>query len=426
MAGARVIDEDSLTGWSADIPRSEHIGRTAIAVLAVVFLFNLLGRGSAETYAVFLLPLEREFGWSRSQLTSVYSVYLLIGGFIAPLVGTLFDRVGPRVVYLCGLTALGLANLLASTTSTLLEFYLYMGFVVGLGVALVGMVPASGLLVRWYRARLSSAIGLAFTAAGCGTLVFVPLAQMMLDGSDWRTTYRWIGMTFLAAVPVLGLFVPWRRFAAGNAEIKKAEKADTGQIGWTLRAASRTPFYRGLAVMFCMTSMSMFIVLPQSVAYLIDEGFSPVVAATAYGITSVMSVISVTVTGYLSDRIGPRPVITASYIGTGLGMMLLFLMSFHSVMVLLMIYVVVFGLSQGVRAPIISAMSARKFAGPRVATIYGTLYALNAVGAAIGAFTGGLLHDLTGGYRTGFVVALMLLLCSAVPIWAIKELRTYR
>lgn len=404
----------------------DYLQRTAIAVLASVFLFNLLGRGSAETYAVFLLPLEREFGWSRSQLTSVYSVYLLIGGFIAPLVGTLFDRVGPRMVYLFGLTSLGLANLLASTTSTLLEFYLYVGFVVGIGVALVGMVPASGLLVRWYRARLSTAIGLAFTAAGCGTLVFVPFAQMMLEGSDWRTTYRIIGITFLIAAPILALVLPWQRFANGHPDFQRSGKSNAGRSAWTLRAASRTPFYRGLAVMFCMTSMAMFIVMPQSVAYFIDSGFTPVIAATAYGVTSVMSVISVTITGYLSDRIGPRPVITASFTGTGIGMIMLFIMSFHPVAILLTAYVVVFGLCQGVRAPIISAMCARHFAGPRVATIYGTLYALNAVGAAIGAFVGGLLHDITGGYRTGFIVALCVLLCSALPIWVVKELRGYR
>jgi len=69
----------------------------AVAVLAACFIFNMLGRGLADTYAVFLLPLEREFGWSRSELTGVYSVYLLVSGFTAPLVGLLFDRFGGEV-----------------------------------------------------------------------------------------------------------------------------------------------------------------------------------------------------------------------------------------------------------------------------------------------------------------------------------------
>jgi MFS family permease len=100
-------------------------GRTAVAVLATVFLFNLLGRGSGDTYAVFLLPLEREFGWARSQLTSVYSMYLLVGAFIAPLAGTLFDRFGPRVTYSGGLLCLSAAFFLASQLGNLWQFYLF-------------------------------------------------------------------------------------------------------------------------------------------------------------------------------------------------------------------------------------------------------------------------------------------------------------
>ena len=85
----------------------------ALGVLAAAFAFNLVGRGSGETYTVFLLPLEREFGWSRSQLTGVYATYLLVGGLLAPFVGTLFDRIGPRAVYLGGLGCAAAAYLLA-------------------------------------------------------------------------------------------------------------------------------------------------------------------------------------------------------------------------------------------------------------------------------------------------------------------------
>jgi MFS family permease len=149
-------------------------GGTAAAVLAVVFTFNLLGRGAGETYAVFLLPLEREFGWARSQLTSVYSAYLLVGGFIAPLVGLVFDRLGPRVVYSAGLLSLSTAFFLASTLGNLWQFYVFIGGMIGLGVGLLGMVPASALLTRWYRAKIATAIGIAFAAGGMGGLLFVP------------------------------------------------------------------------------------------------------------------------------------------------------------------------------------------------------------------------------------------------------------
>ena len=69
----------------------------------------MFGRGLGDTYAVFLLPLERELGWTRSELTSVYSIYLLVNGCTAPLVGLVFDRLGPRWVYGAGMSCLGAA-----------------------------------------------------------------------------------------------------------------------------------------------------------------------------------------------------------------------------------------------------------------------------------------------------------------------------
>jgi MFS family permease len=144
----------------------------------------MFGRGLGDTYAVFILPLEREFGWTRSQITGVYSVYLLVNGFTAPLVGLVFDRLGPRWVYGAGVACLGAAFFFASGLSDLWQFYLFIGVLVGLGVSLNGMVPGSALLSRWYRKRLSTAIGIAFAGVGVGTLVFVPLAQYLITHYD--------------------------------------------------------------------------------------------------------------------------------------------------------------------------------------------------------------------------------------------------
>jgi MFS family permease len=395
-------------------------------VLGVASAFNLVGRGSGETYAVFLLPLEREFGWSRSQLTSVYSLYLLVGGLIAPLVGTLFDRLGPRIVYTAGLACLGAAYLLASTLASLWAFYLYVGFLIGLGVALVGMVPASGLLSRWYQARLSAAIGIAFSAVGCGTLLFVPVAQALLAHLEWRGTYRAFGFVLLACLPLAALAVPWRTFAAGHAEHRRRHHALARTAGATLRTAMRTPSYWGLAGIFFFTAMGIFTVLPQVVVFLIDSGIPPIAAAGAYGVTGMLSVVSVAGVGFVAARFGYRRTVTASFLGSGLGIGLLLAISFHAAAWLLAAYVLVFGLCQGVRGPIVSAICTAKFAGPKVATIYGTIYAANAFGAAFGSLMGGVLHDATGGYRAGFVFALAAIAAAATPMWVVRELREFR
>jgi MFS family permease len=400
--------------------------RTAVAVLATVFLFNLLGRGSGDTYAVFLLPLEREFGWARSQLTSVYSMYLLVGAFIAPLAGTLFDRFGPRATYSGGLACLAAAFFLASSLGNLWEFYLFVGVMIGIGVGLVGMVPASALLTRWYRARLSTAIGIAFSATGMGGLVFVPLAQALIGAYDWRVTYRILAALLAAAVPLALFAVPWKSFLAGLQDSGGARGARGPGEGWTVRAAMGTRLYWGLVQVFFFTATAMFIVLVQAVVYLIDIGFSPLAAATAYGITGMLSVVSVSSSGLLAERFGFRQVVSASFAGTASGVLVLLALSYAPSAALLALFVLVFGLCMGVRGPIISAIATRHFAGPRVATIYGTIYSANAIGAAFGSLMGGVLHDLTGGYRTGFTLSVCAVAMAVAPFWTVPALRHFR
>lgn len=415
-----------MTPAAAETPEERRLRLTAVAVLAVCFLLNMFGRGMGDTYIVFIRPIEQEFGWNRSQLTSVYSVYLLVGGFMAPVVGLILDRFGPRLVYSIGVTLLGAAFLLAGSLGNLWEFYLLVGVMIGVGVGFTGMVPGSGLLTRWFRGRLSTALGIAFSAVGMGALVFVPLSQYLVSMFDWRMAYRAMGLAVLVVGALLMVSVPWARFWRGNPSLRIDPRSKAAMEGWTLKTASRTRMYWALVQVFFCTSLCMFTVTVQTVVYLVDVGFSPLTAATAFGFVGMLSVCSVAMSGFLSDRFGYRQTVSGSFVGTGGGIVLLFAMTYLPVAALLVAYVVIFGLCQGMRGPIISSIATKYFAGPRVSTIYGTIYATNAVGAAIGALVGGVLHDLSGGYRAGFVFALVMMAFAVAPFWRVQELRNYR
>jgi MFS family permease len=397
-----------------------------VAVLAACFILNMFGRGLADTYTVFLLPLEREFGWTRSELTGVYSIYLLVNGLSAPLVGLLFDRLGPRWVYGAGMACLGTAFFLAQRLGSLWQFYLFVGVLIGFAVSLNGMVPGSALLSRWYRARLSTAIGIAFSAIGVGTVIFVPLTQLLVSHYDWRFAYRALGVTLLLLVPVVLFAIPWRTFTAGHADYQARAKLAGAEGEWTLRSAMRTPIYWGLAQVFFCTSIGMYGIVVQLVAFLIDAGYSPLGAASTFGIIGMLSSISIMGSGYIADRFGYRRTVTASFIGTASGMLLLMAITRWPSELLLLLFVPVFGLCMGSRGPIISSICARHFAGPKVATIYGTIYASNAIGAAFGSLMGGVLHDLSGGYVAGLCFALFFIVLAALPFWIVPALKHYR
>ncbi len=408
------------------MPKIATHARTALTVLGVCVVLNMIGRGTGDSYVVFLLPLERDLGWTRSQTTSVYSIYLLVTGLSSPIVGMLFDRWGPRVLYTGGMAALAGAFLLAPQVQTLWQFYVTVGAMTGIAAASLGMVPSSSLISRWFREHLSTAISTAFAGLGLGALFIVPGVQYLLQTHSWRESYRIMGGVLLVLVPLV-FFLPWKRYGAGHPDHMQLKRASAApERDWTVRAAMGTRPFWGLVWVFFFTAMGMFTIMVQTVAYLVEQGFSPIVAATAFGFASMLSVVGVVGTGAIADRIGPRRIVSLTFVGSIAGVSILLLMTWFPLQGLLAAFVFTFGTCQGARGPIVSSISTRLFAGSHVAGIYGLIYASNAVGAGLGSLMAGLLHDLTGSYRPSFVFSVCALFIAGLPFWRVPELRDFR
>src|SRR6266576_4477406 len=205
--------------------------RVALNVLALCFALSVLGRGLGDSFTVFLKPISENFGWDRAQVVSVYSLTWLAGGLTAPLVGRLFDRFGPRLVYSLGLLLLGGAFLTAAYAQSLWQFQLSIGLCVGLGIALIGNVPNSILLGRWFGPRLPSAMAILYSATGAGVLVLLPVSQVLIDRIGWRDAYQLFGIVALCLVVPL-LLLPWRLFASGSPHVARGADADLADPGW--------------------------------------------------------------------------------------------------------------------------------------------------------------------------------------------------
>src|SRR3546814_6833079 len=115
-----------------------------------------------------------------------------------------------------------------------------------------------------------------------------------------------------------------------------------------LRELRRRPFW-ALFLVFFLTAIAVFSVSLQSVAYLVEQGFSPLQAAGAFGFTGVLSIAGMLATGTAADRFGNRITATVSYLCTVLGVAALFLMQIMPSFALVMVFVVVFGISMGAR-----------------------------------------------------------------------------
>jgi MFS family permease len=413
---------DNKTPEGDALARPLKPGRVALNVLALCFTLALLGRGLGESFTVFLKPISENFGWDRAQVVSVYSLTWLAGGLTAPVVGRLFDRYGPRTVYSLGLLLLGGAFLVASHAQALWQFQLSVGLCVGIGIAFIGNVPNSILLGRWFGTRLPTAMAVVYSAAGAGVLVLLPASQILIDHIGWRGAYQIFGIAALCLLMPL-LLLPWRLFSTGSPHIAKKADPDFVDGGWTLVSAMRHHAFWALFATFFFTAVGMYALAAQIVAYLIDAGFPPLQAATAWGFSGVALLFGMLGVTQLDSIIGRRPSVLLSYAISIVGIILLWLLQFYPNFWLLAAFVVTFGSMIGSRGPLITATAMKIFRGERVGTIYGTISIGSGLGSGLGAWAGGLIHDWTHSYNPVIAFALVAVVLGMIPFLVVPALR---
>jgi len=396
--------------------------RVALVVLALCFALSLLGRGLGESFTVFLKPISETFGWDRAQVVSVYSLTALAGGLSAPLIGRLFDHSGPRMVYSLGLLLLGGAFLTAAFADRLWQFQISIGLCVGIGIAFIGNVPNSILLGRWFGPRLPTAMAVVYSATGAGVLVLLPASQILIDHIGWRGAYQFFGAIALILLLPL-LLLPWRLFATGSPHVVKPAEDAFAEEGWTLPGALRHHAFWALFATFFFTAVGMYAIAPQVVAYLIDAGFPPLQAATAWGFSGVVLLFGMLGVSWLDGLIGRRPSVLFSYALSIIGILMLWALQWRPNVLLLTGFVICFGSMIGSRGPLLTATAMKIFRGKRVGTIYGTISIGSGVGSAFGSWAGGLIHDLSHSYNPLIVFALIAVMLGMIPFLIVRALR---
>ncbi len=378
-----------------------------------------------ESYGVFLLPLSNHFDWERATVTSVYSVYMVSLGVGSLLSGMAFDRFGARFNYCAGVALLAAGYGLAGHLNSLWQFYIAIGIFGGFGAAMVGIVPTQSLVSRWFDRRLATALSVAYAGQGLGALMMVPLAQLAIERFEWAGAYQAAGYLF-AVVLLIILLLPWRRIEQGAASNPRMAPGGKPRGGPSLRDALKMPVFWGFFFIFTTTAIGIFGISLQSVAYLIERGFSEVEAALAFGIVGMLSFAGMALTGLAADRWPRHIVASCSYLLSFIGIAALTLLQFNHSWFLLGLFVITFGLSAGARGPIITTSMAETFAGKGLASIYGASNLGQGLGAAVGAFGAGWLFDYTGSYNTGFALCTLFTFIGASLFWLVPEIRYAR
>ena len=405
----------------------------AVALVSMMFWF-----GIRSNFSVFYVALLEEFAWKRGDSAGVQSMALITYTVMAPLVGGLIDRFGPRRVVVPGILILALGLILCRTIENLAQFYIFYGVVVGTGITCIGIVTYSAILAHWFEKRRGLASGVALSGMGLGTFILVPLSQSFISMWGWRLTFVILaGLVLVITLPLNALFLRHKPSELGlcvdglkntlpvdESGSFTLESYDTGS-DWTLRKVLSSGRFWAMIAFTFFSIICIYLIVVHSVRFLVDQGVAKMTAAYVLALVGVVSSIFRIFWGWLSDRIGREITYTMGIACGCLGVGSLLLIEAYGSSVFIYSFFVFFGMGWGVTAPTMMAVAADLFKGKIFGLIYGFVEAGVGIGAAFGAWVAGFIFDRTQSYQMAFVLVIVSLILSCVFCWLAAP-RKYR
>ncbi|MBM3217594.1 MAG: MFS transporter [Candidatus Rokubacteria bacterium] len=345
---------------------------------------------------VALPAVQAEFGVARSAATLPYTLTMISFGFGGILMGRLSDRFGILVPVVGGAVTLGLGYAVASQATSLWQFILLQGVLIG-AASSATFAPIIADTSLWFTRRRGIAVAIIASGSYLAGTAWPPVVQHFIDAVGWRRTYLGIAVFCVATMVPLALLALRRRSPLTDTASTTSQRVTRAPrpLGMSPSALQTLLVIAGLS---CCVAMSM----PQVhiVAYCGDLGHGAARGAQMLSLMLGFGVVSRLASGWICDHIGGRRTLL---LGSSLQTLALVLFLPFDGLGSLYVLSTLFGLSQGGIVPSYAVIVREFFppgeAGVRVATVLmATVF-----GMALGGWMSGVLFDATGSYQAAFV-----------------------
>ncbi|MGO8869018.1 MAG: MFS transporter [Alphaproteobacteria bacterium] len=159
------------------------------------------------SFSLFVIPMQRELGWSKTELNGALSLGLLITGLSGLPVGAWIDRRGGRALMTLGSLSAAALLFAWSRVESLAAFYVIWAL---LGAVLASVLydPAFAVLTRDFGPGFRKAILTLTLVAGFASTVFIPLTELLVEELGWRAALAALALCNLVPATLHALFLP--------------------------------------------------------------------------------------------------------------------------------------------------------------------------------------------------------------------------
>ncbi|MFD4173304.1 MULTISPECIES: MFS transporter [Streptomyces] len=376
-------------------------------VIAVVAGAAIVTAGAFTTVPGLLVtPLHENYAWDRGQIALAASVNMILFGLTAPFAAALMDRVGIRRVVVGALMLVSAGALLTSFMSQPWQLVAYWGVLIGLGSGCLTMTFAASITADWFDKRRGLVTGALSSSSHLGQLIFLPLLAWSVDRFDWRPPVVTLAFVALAVAALVFLLLrdhpadvgakPYgaTEFVPKPARVPGAARRTIAVLVSALRTG---PFWL-LAGMFVICGASTNGIMWSNWAPAAhDHGMAVTAAASMLSLIGIFSALGAIFSGWLTDRFDPRRLLTVYFAIRALTLLALPLVFSSTVTVLMIAFVVVYGLVDVATVPPVIELSRRVY-GEDGPIVFGWANSAHQLGAGAAAFLGATARDMFGTY----------------------------
>ncbi|MBI4187648.1 MAG: MFS transporter [Chloroflexi bacterium] len=389
----------------------------------------------------FFKPFQSEFGWSRTAIATVMSISRLVEALIAPIIGPLVDKHGPRVLMPIGAIIVGLAMMGITRINAIWQFYMLRGVVVATGFVLMSDLVTTVSINNWFVRKRGRAIAIARSAGNLSNIIMTPVTIFIIASSGWRTMFVIFAVITWLAVLIPSSILMRRRpediglhpdgIEPGTNDHNTPQQQEPAIITaplapepvWSRRETLMTGTFWLLSIAFAIDSMAFQGINLSLAPYIQDLGYSDTMLAAVVTFRAIIMTLAVLSMGLIADYAHGPMVRTIPFVIQGIGA---FLFLWAKEPVYLWIGVALYGAGNSGVQLIQEVIWANYFGRLSLGLVRSLAYLAAFGPGAVGPIAMNAVFDITGSYRPAFMVITGLFAVAAIMVTIAKPPRARR
>ena len=367
-----------------------------------------MGTSCIYMWSIFNKPLMATYGFTASETSMAYSLFLLATCFSSMLAGWLQQRIQPRFIVLVSGILFGAGWFLSGFASNLAMLYVFFGGMAGAGNGLL-YNSIVAVVMKWFPDKRGFANGVCIGAIGLGPVFFAPLGNFLIESFSVQTAFQIVGIIWIAIYLTVSwlLRVPPSGWAPGT-DVAKADELGAGSTSpernFTLGEMFRQPLYYVLFLVMMVACTSGLMItahasnIGQELAGLTASEGAVVVAVLAVG-----SCLGRFGFGAVSDRIGRYPALAISLAANAVVM--LFCIDAATSFATFLMAVAAVGACFGGTMSIVPAIVGDAFGSANFGQNYSFVYPGYTVASFVGPMAAASAFEAMGSYSSAFIIA---------------------